>query len=60
MPRGHWFAGAFLSENARTLEALERFDEAEAELLEAHKIFALGLDPAHERTVDVFKQLVEL
>ena len=60
MPPGHWHTGAFLTDHGQTLLGLERYDEAEAELLEAYAIFEPALGPEHEWSVRVVTTLVRL
>ena len=56
---GHPMIGWFLRNHARTLVAMERFEQAQAELLEAQEILVPAL-PAHPRTIDTITALVEL
>ena len=49
-----------LSRYARTLRALERFEDAEAVLLEAHALCKGELGPAHERTGMAARQVAKL
>ncbi|MFH1418459.1 MAG: tetratricopeptide repeat protein, partial [Planctomycetota bacterium] len=60
MPMGHWITAAFLSEHARTLAAMERFAEAEAEMLEAHEMLVAALGAEHKRTIGLIKSLTDL
>ncbi len=60
MPKGHWITAAFLSEHARTLAAMERFAEAEAEMLEAHEMLVAALGAEHGRTVRLSESLADL
>ena len=57
---GGWFTGAFLGDYGVTLLGLERFEDAEAALLEAHEILATTRGPEFERTINAAESLVEL
>ena len=60
MPAGHWWLGAALANQARSLTALERYPEAESALLEAHQIVSAALGPDHPRTQKVAAYLADL
>ncbi len=60
MPTGHWLTAVFLADHARTLVAMERFAEAEPEMLEAHGMFVAALGAEQERTVKTGQALVDL
>ena len=42
------------------LTVLERYEEAETALLEAHELIFAGLGPDHERTIGAIKSLSDL
>ncbi len=44
----------------KTLSALQRYEEAETALLEAHELITAGLGPQHERTTEQIQSLVRL
>ncbi len=60
LPKGHWHAGVYLSGHARTLAAMKRFAEAEAEMLEAYDTLQKALGSDHKRTIGVIKHIVNL
>jgi tetratricopeptide (TPR) repeat protein/predicted Ser/Thr protein kinase len=60
LPEGHWFIGAFLSQEGSTLIELERFPEAEAALLESHALHENHFGPDHFRTANIIRSLVRL
>lgn len=59
-PEGPWRGASFLLGHGVCLSALERYDEAEAALLEAHEIMESALGAQHERTTKVVKALADL
>jgi len=52
--------GSFLRNHARTLAAMERFQHAEAELVEVQAIIAAAPEPGGARTLAMMKAFVEL
>ncbi len=56
----HWFYGNFLGKHGRALAALERFDDAESALLEAHGILQTALGDEHGQTKRVVGYLADL
>ncbi len=56
----HWFYGNFLAKHGRALAALERFDEAETALLEAHDILHSALGGEHDQTGRVVVYVADL
>jgi len=60
LPEGHWVLGVFLGHLGVTLTELERFEEAEAALLEAHETLEARLGAAHDRTTAQAEQLATL
>ncbi len=56
----HWWHGNFLGKHGRALAALERFDDAESALLEAHGILQTALGDEHEQTKRVVGYLADL
>ncbi len=56
----HWLHGNFLGKDGRALAALERFDDAESALLEAHGILQTALGDEHEQTERVVGYLADL
>ncbi|MFG0284019.1 MAG: tetratricopeptide repeat protein, partial [Phycisphaerales bacterium JB039] len=60
MPEGHWQIGALLTSHGATLIGLERYDEAEAALLEAHAIIVTGAGPEHPAAASAARTLARL
>ena len=60
LPAGHWMLGVFIGHLGVTLVELERYEEAEATLLEAHAMLVESMGPGHVRTVAQVEQLVTL
>ncbi len=56
----HWFHGVFLGKQGRALAALERFDDGESALLEAHGILQTARGDEHEQTKRVVGYLAVL
>ena len=56
----HWRRGSFLGNHGRVLAALERFDDAESALLEAHGILQTALGDEHGQTKRVVGYLADL
>ncbi len=56
----HWSQGNFLGKHGRALAALERLDDAESALLEAHGILQTALGGEHEQTKRVVGYLADL
>ena len=56
----HWLYGAFLRNHGRALAALQRFDDAESALLEAHGILQTALGDEHKQTRRVVGYLADL
>ena len=56
----HWFYGNFLGKHGRALAALERFDDAESALLEAHGILQTAVGDEHLQTKRVVGYLADL
>ena len=56
----HWWRGNFLGKHGRALAALERFDDAESALLEAHGILQTARGDEHEQTKRVVGYLADL
>lgn len=59
-PRDHWMVGVMEDGRSRALLALQRHDEAEPGLLEAHRILAAALGPRHDRARRVADLLMRL
>jgi len=59
-PEGSWFTGAFLGEYGPTLIKLQRYEDAEVALREAHDTLTATRGPDFERTITVAESLVEL
>ncbi len=55
-----WWHGNFLGKHGRALAALQRFDDAESTLLEAHGILQTALGDEHEHTKRVVGYLADL
>ena len=60
LPEGHWHTGVFLTGHGRCLAALERYEDGERALLDAHQVLATALGPNHERTVKAIGALADL
>ncbi|MHC4137879.1 MAG: tetratricopeptide repeat protein, partial [Planctomycetota bacterium] len=60
MPPGFFGTGITLIGHGQCLTKLERFEEAETALLEAHEMLAATLGPEHQFTVKWIQPLVEL
>jgi non-specific serine/threonine protein kinase/serine/threonine-protein kinase len=60
LPAGHWMLGVFIGHLGVTLVELERYEEAEATLLEAHAMLLEAMGPDHARTVAQAEQLATL
>jgi non-specific serine/threonine protein kinase/serine/threonine-protein kinase len=60
LPQGHVFTGVTIRKHGACLAALERYDEAEAELVEAHEILAAALGEDHDQTRKAVEDLVAL
>ena len=60
LPAGHWFFGLHRSRFGELLTALERWPEAEAELVAGHEVLATQLGPEHARTQRAVRALVTL
>jgi hypothetical protein len=60
LPAKHRFMAVFLADHARTLAAMERFAEAEAEFLASHDALQRSFGEHHHRTIGVCQALVEL
>lgn len=61
-PRDHWMIGVMEDGRSRALLALQRHDEAEPGLLEAHRILAAALGANHDRAkrvADLLSRLYE-
>ncbi len=56
----HWLRGNIIGKHGRALAVLERFDEAETALEEAHKILVAVLGGTHEQTARVVGYLGDL
>ncbi len=56
-PASHWITGAILGYYGKTLTVLQRYEEAETALLEAHDLISAGLGPDNERTISAIKSL---
>ena len=56
----HWLHGNFRGKHGRALAALERFDDAESALLEAHGILQTALGDEHRQTKRVVGYLADL
>ena len=56
----HWSQGNFLGKHGRALAALERLDDAESALLEAHGILQTALGDEHGQTKRVVGYLADL
>ncbi len=56
----HFFHGNFLGKHGRALAALERFDDGESVLLEAHGILQAALGDEHGQTKRVVGYLADL
>ena len=56
----HWYLGNFLGKHGRALAALERFSEAESQMLEAHDILVAALSSDHQQTTRVVGYLADL
>ena len=56
----HWLHGNFIGKHGRALAALERFDDAESALLEAHGILQTALGDEHGQTRRVVGYLADL
>ncbi len=56
----HWRHGDFLGKHGRALAALQRFDDAESALLEAHGMLQTALGDEHEQTKRVVGYLADL
>jgi len=59
-PEGSWFTGAFLGEYGPTLIKLDRYQEAEVALMEAHEMLTATRGADFERTISVTESLAEL
>ena len=57
---GSWFTGAFLAYYGSALFELDRYDDAEAALLEAHEILTATRGPDFDRTTTTAALLVKL
>ncbi len=60
LPEGHPSLAAFLLSHGMTLQALDRYHEAEASFLEAYAIVGAAIGARHGRTVSVAQALVDL
>ena len=60
LPDGHWHTGSYLGSYGKTLVQLERYVDAEAALLEAHRILETARGAKHERTMKVVKSFTDL
>ena len=60
LPNGDGRIAFILIEYARTLNAMERFGEAESHVLRAHAIFEAVLGPVHELTLGAVSDLATL
>ncbi len=56
----HWYHGAFLGIQGRALAALERSDDGESALLEAHGILQTAVGDEHVQTRKVVGYLADL
>ena len=56
---GHWHTAVFQGGYGKTLAALERYDEAEQQILAAHEVFVDVLGRDHVRTLELKEGLVE-
>jgi tetratricopeptide (TPR) repeat protein len=59
-PESSWFIGSFLGDHGRTLIKLQRYEEAEAALLEAHEILVAARGSDFENTTAVTEWLADL
>jgi tetratricopeptide (TPR) repeat protein len=57
---GNWLIGKYLMRHAQTLAALQRFEQAQVEMVEAQEILAAVLGPADARTNVSITALAEL
>ncbi|MFK7960577.1 MAG: tetratricopeptide repeat protein [Phycisphaerales bacterium] len=57
---GHWHRGVHLMWHGLASKGLERWAEAEASLLEAHRLVEAGLGPNHGRTLGHRRALADL
>jgi hypothetical protein len=55
-----WYQGNVLGKRGLALQALARYDEAERDLLEAHRLIASELGEEHEQATRVAEYLVAL
>jgi eukaryotic-like serine/threonine-protein kinase len=60
LPDGNWRTGLYLLSQGLTLLKLERYDEAEPGLIEAHEVLASALGEEHPKTVAALRALVDL
>ncbi|UCD76813.1 MAG: tetratricopeptide repeat protein, partial [Phycisphaerales bacterium] len=56
----HWITSAFIGNYGETLAALQRYEEAEAALLEAVELTTAVLGPDDERAVEQIESLIAL
>ena len=60
LPDGHWRTAECLLHLGLCLTELERYDEAKAALVEAHRTFEAALGAAHRRTLMAVAALIDL
>jgi non-specific serine/threonine protein kinase/serine/threonine-protein kinase len=60
LPEGHWYQGVYLLRYGECLLGEQAYQQAEAALLESHRILAANLGGQHSRTVAAAAVLVDL
>jgi len=60
LPEGHWHGATYRMTYGRCLRMLERYEEAETNLLQAHVCLAQVFGEAHERTRAAVEELITL
>lgn len=59
LPKGHWRIGTFLCSYGQTLTKLDRYEESETALLEAHQILAAAKGQSHKGTTKAVNTLID-
>ncbi len=60
VPPDHWFRGAFLGNYGHILMTMEKFEQAESALLDAHEIQAAAFGLSHQRATETAGRLGDL